>query len=182
MRQEQRKVKIGKYISIAIGTVFWFVLAWIIIGVTKENHYLPAAIMGVLMLIVFTSLTFGVLSYSTKAFIKAMKTFKQEKGLWKILTIVFRIAMFVFALLITAFWLVWFIYMLKNAMLGDFDNWVENCANYSIYYIQSYPLYVASFVFILIWSAAGIVFEILKKITGGYKDKKNDDSSKKVEK
>ncbi len=202
MAKDERKMKMGKYISIAVSTLLWFVAAWIIISIFRDKSgdwvaYAVAAI-GIVMLVVFTITTFNVLGFSLGGFFKSLKTIKQEKGLWKILTIVFRIAMLVFAVLIVIFWLVWFIYMLKDGFGKSIDiegkpNKIQQFGLVSMLYINgpdgasekaamailglaksAYPLYVTSFVFVLIWAAAGITFEILKKFLGGYRGKKED--------
>lgn len=202
-------MKLAKYISILSTTILFFVLNWILVGsvsitdVAQNEHkkYIWVTA-GIIALIAFTCVTFSILSYSLVIFLKSFKDWKSEKGLWKILNVIFKIAMFVFAILITIFWLVWFIGMLKDGfknvnVLGE-SMWeskidqfaiiskayigggnvlegIENLDKLGLHFLtSSFGLYVTSFVFIIIWGVAGIVFEVLKKVLGGNRPSQNE--------
>ncbi len=194
---EKRKMKLAKYISTAITTLIVFIAMWSIAEATYDKlmdddgiKWLFVAI-GIIAFIYVLSLSIGVLSYSIKLTIRMFKEFKQEKGLWKILTLVFRLGMLLFASLIAILGLVWLIFMIKDGFVGtvwtkdmEFANRFslisliyisgDHGLGYGILNSNCFGIFVTIFVFILIWSAAGIAFEILKKILGGYKPKKEE--------
>lgn len=191
---KRKKMQLGKYISTAVLSVFFFVLVWILNTIAKNSEKFGKLLEfcgGVISLIAFTLITLSVLVFSTKQFIFAFK-FKEEKGLWKVLNFIFKIGMFIFAILIVIFWLVWFIYMLKDGLgikkimgvnniwedtskidqfssmsMFHISNCFENAHKISGFSIVPFRLYITSFVFLLVWSAAGIVYEIIKKLLGG---------------
>ena len=211
MKQKPKKVKMGKYISISITALIVFITTWALSEVIwdKSQTWVKYAFIALafVMLIYFTSIAIGVFSYSLKAAIKLFKNFKHEKGLWKILTLVFRIAMLLFGIVIAVLWLVWTILMIKDGLVGTYNmkqlgfSWTDRMSFVSMAYLSGlhdvtgvaadvvYNLYdlnknafgilVTSFVFILIWAAAGIAFEILKRIFGGYRPKKKEDDEEK---
>lgn len=196
---EKRKMKLAKYISTAITTLIVFIAMWSIAEATYDKFLMGDdgikwlfVVIGIIAFIYVLSLSIGVLSYSIKLTIRMFKEFKQEKGLWKILTLVFRLGMLLFASLIAILGLVWLIFMIKDGFVGtggtkdmEFANrfsWISLLyisGNHGLEYAPSvnsncFGIFVTIFVFILIWSAAGIAFEILKKILGGYKPKKEE--------
>lgn len=199
---KKKKMQLGKYISTAVLSVFFFTLVWVLNTIADNSEKFGKWLAfggGIISLIAFTSITLSVLVFSTKQFISAFK-FKEEKGLWKVLNFIFKIGMFIFAVLIVIFWLVWFIYMLKdgfgNKKIMGVNIWegtskIDQFASISMFHISNYfedvykilgfstapfGLYVTSFVFLLIWSAAGLAYEIIKKLLGGNRAAKEKNS------
>ena len=200
MSDNSQKMKMGKYISIAICSIIFFIAIWVISECIwdKDGGWVPWVfiILNVATLIFFIPTTLSIFGYSLRGLIKSLRI-KQEKGLWKILTLVFRIAMLLFAVLILILCIVWSIFAIKDGIIGHNNlrnipscSWSDRAGWGSllvvsglhklpdVYYTiigvnsNAFGILVTSFVFILIWSAAGIVFEILKRFLGGYRPKK----------
>lgn len=181
---EKRKMKLASYLTIALTTIFLFSLAWILTSLSNSF----STIWGIVMAFVFVVLIIQLFSISIKmtvSSIKRLTSFKQEKSLWKMLTLIFGICLVVFAIIISILSLIWIIYVVKDALIhfdNGFDAWINNVIYYAQLYIggsvkvsvggnelvlAQYGLFVSIFVLILIWSAGGIAYEILKKILGG---------------
>lgn len=185
----KRRMKLASYITISITTIVFFTLAWILASFSENS-----TTWGIVISIVFIVLIFQLISISIKMVISSIKrliSFKQEKGLWKTLTLIFGICLVVFSSLISIMSLIWIIEVIKNVLFhfsGDgFDSWIINVIYYAKIYICSpgvwasqYDLFVSMlfisiFIFILIWSAGGVAYEILKKILGGNRIKKQQE-------
>lgn len=179
-------MKLGKYISSIIGAILVFVIGWIIMGVMGGSPTDYAQWKGVISAVILFIFVIYFISVSIKMLtisIKRLLMFKDDKGIWKLLTLAFGIGMIVLAGLVAIFGLVWLIYALKDGitktsfgLTDGFDGWcISNytAANSFIlgkgwaqFFTNDAPfgLFVTSFVFILIWAGAGITYEVIKKM------------------
>lgn len=183
-------MKLAKYISVAVTTLVLFVVSWILTGLDRQISSFTVYFWGVLFGSLLLVNSIGLASICAVMLINSIKkslSFRKENGLWKILTLAFGIGMTVLAGLIAIFSLVFIIYALKDGVFGSsfsfetedgLDEWAFRNLIAGLSFIKGdeiaqsmtfCSLYVTSFVFILLWCAAGITFEVLKKVLGGNK-------------
>lgn len=187
-----QKMKIFRYVVIALK--IFLIIVPCIIGLSIVHDNLSQNLSSIPNMVISSIVSFAlfttgisVLSYSITGMIKGFK-FSKEKNVWKILTFTFRLAMFLLGLLIVALIALWLYFMLNNAIFSqigkDDSNYIKSIGDFGLLYIlgiesidslatgfDAFPqkiLYTSLF-FIIVWSLAGVVFEILKRTLRGYK-------------
>lgn len=193
-------MKLSKYIVPFIGSMIAFIATWIVYALIKPEtgkelgflDYVGAILMTVVMIITMVSLSIKLLWSS----IRTLLSFRKQQHIWKILTLGFGIGLTLFAGLVVIFNLVWIIFAITKGFANGFPfssgenegpTWFTGIyvwfvdavgkAGNGAYAGAAFGLFVTSFVFTLIWSAAGITFEILKKVLGGNMERKNKNSN-----
>lgn len=188
---------ISTLVVFMIGWITFNVFEW-----PNEIPYIKGIVSALILIILIIYLISTIIPMVIKS-IKTIFKFNKEQGLWKILTLAFGIGMTVFAGLIAILSFVWIIFVLKDGLANTkfgggqgngFDNWVQNNLIVGKYYVAGdtsllggsallsflgfssapFGLLTTSFVFIELWCIAGIVFEVLKKVLGGNKNKNQD--------
>ena len=191
------RMDVTKYISVLVTTLLVFSAVWIIFCVanTKVVPHVPADIgwTSLISLIVlcffFIYSILGITWYS----IKIMFRFYKEKSLWKILTLCFGVGMILFSFVIAGFGIKWIIDAITAVFNpGFFKSIFSN--GFSLDYNQiwtsfyqltnntesnaiSFGSYITVFVCMVLWSIAGIVYEVIKKLLGGNKRKQSNSVS-----
>ncbi|MBD5423268.1 MAG: hypothetical protein HDR43_02120 [Mycoplasma sp.] len=190
MSRGKIKMRLGSYIAIAITTLIFFIAAWILGGSIPSDNS-NNIVWGIVSALIFVVLILQLISISIRMLISSIRkliSFRKEKGLWKILTLCFGIGLTLFAALIILFAIVWIIFVINNGLTQNngegFNGWCDNQVNTLKVFIMGnksatlsnapFGLFVTTFIFILIWSCAGIVYEILKKILGGNRRKEEE--------
>lgn len=199
------RMKLTKYISVLVTTLLVFFVVWIIFCVANTKVYktvnnvnvldVPADIgwTSFISLIVlcffFISSILGITWYS----IKIMFRFYKEKSLWKILTLCFGVGMILFSFVIAGFGIKWIVDAITtvfnpgffksifsngfsldyNQIWTSFYQLTNNTASNAI----SFGSYITVFVCMVLWSIAGIVYEVVKKLLGGNKRKQSNSVS-----
>ena len=186
------RMKLTKYISVLVTTLLVFFVVWIIFCVANTKVYktvnnvnvldVPADIgwTSFISLIVlcffFISSILGITWYS----IKIMFRFYKEKSLWKILTLCFGVGMILFSSITTVFNPGFFKSIFSNGFSLNYNQiWTSfyqltnNTASNAI----SFGSYITVFVCMVLWSIAGIVYEVIKKLLGGNKRKQSNSVS-----
>lgn len=178
------KMRLGKYVSVLITTLLVYFAAWIIFGVANSQITTQDVSAGIgwtsfISLIVlccfFVSSILGITWYS----IKIMFRFYKEKSLWKILTLCFGVGMILFSFVIIGFGIQWVVEAIPsifrafrfnhgfsldyNQIWQSFIRLTNSAQTNSIHFAS----YITIFVFIVLWSFAGIAYEIIKKLLGG---------------
>ena len=199
------RMKLTKYISVLVTILLVFSAVWIIFCVANTKVYktvnnenvldVPADIgwTSFISLIVlcffFISSILGITWYS----IKIMFRFYKEKSLWKILTLCFGVGMILFSFVIAGFGIKWIVDAITAVFnLGFFKSIFSNgfSLNYNQIWTSFYQLtnntasnaisfgsYITVFVCMVLWSIAGIVYEVIKKLLGGNKRKQSNSVS-----
>lgn len=196
------RMKLTKYISVLVTTLLVFSAVWIIFSVANSKVYyinnvpqVPADIgwTSFISLIVlcffFISSILGIAWYS----IKIMFRFYKEKSLWKILTLCFGVGMILFSFVIAGFGIKWIVdaittvfnpgffkSIFSNGFSLDYSQiWTSFCqlTNNTMSNTISFSSYITVFVCMVLWSIAGIVYEIIKKLLGGNKRKQSNSVS-----
>ena len=195
------RMKLTKYISVLVTTLLVFFVVWIIFCVANTKVYnndnkldVPADIgwTSFISLIVlcffFISSILGITWYS----IKIMFRFYREKSLWKILTLVFGIGMILFSFVIAGFGIKWIVEAISNVVSFfksinfnggvSFDYaqiWRSFCTLTNTAYTNSisFGSYITVFSCMVLWSAVGIAYEIIKKLLGGNRRQQSNNVS-----
>lgn len=191
------RMKLGKYISVVVTTLLIYFIVWIIFGVANSQiasspDMTAGAGIGwtsfislIILCFFFISSILGIAWYS----IKIMFRFYKEKSLWKILTLCFGVGMILFSFVIAGFGIQW----ITDAIPSIFKSITFN-GGISLNYDQiwnsfcrltntaqsnsiSFSSYITVFVCIVLWSAAGIAYEIIKKLLGGNRRKQSNSVS-----
>lgn len=174
-------MKLGKYISILISTIILFSLSWILTSIIgNEFATWKGFVFGIIMIIISIYSVSIVISIIVNS-VKILTRFKKDQAIWKLLTIIFGIGMILFSILITSFAFIWIVYVFKNGIFHFKGGWTKNVFEAGKSFIlgienklntMPFNLFVTQFVLILIWSGAGIAYEVVKKIFGGSKNSK----------
>ena len=198
------RMKLTKYISVLVTILLVFSAVWIIFCVANTKVYktvnnenvldVPADIgwTSLISLIVlcffFVSSILGIAWYS----IKIMFRFYKEKSLWKILTLCFGVGMILFSFVIAGFGIRWIIGAItkgvdffktinfNGGISFDYNKiWKYFCelTNNTSSNTMEFGSYITVFVCMVLWSVAGIVYEIIKKLLGGNKRKQSNSVS-----
>ncbi len=186
-----KRMKLKKYVTTLLSTLFVYFGVWIAYAVANPyksggidvptSSAVTALVCLIILCIFFISSILGTAWYS----IKIMFRFYKEKSLWKILTLCFGIGMICFSFIIIGFGIQWLVDAFSNifnslnfSSSGILDNnniWnsfiqMTNRANSSTI---SFGSYITIFVCMVLWSTAGIAYEVIKKLLGGNRVKKS---------
>lgn len=178
------KMKLGKYISVLISTLIIYFVTFMIFAIGNANLTIDkkgwASFVGLIILcFFFISSMLGIAWYS----IKILFRFYKEKSLWKILTLCFGVGMILFSFVILGFGIQWIIDAIqsifksltfnKGISLNYEQIWNSFCilTNSAQSNSISFGSYITVFICMVLWSAAGIAYEIIKKLLGGNKRK-----------
>ena len=198
------RMKLTKYISVLVTTLLVFFVVWIIFCVANTKVYktvnnanvldVPADIgwTSFISLIVlcffFISSILGITWYS----IKIMFRFYKEKSLWKILTLCFGVGMILFSFVIAGFGIRWIIGAITKGVdffktinfnggisfnYNKIWNYFCELTNNTNFNTIEFGSYITVFVCMVLWSIAGIVYEVIKKLLGGNKRKQSNSVS-----
>ena len=195
------RMKLTKYISVLVTTLLIFSAVWIIFCVANTKVYdiknepnVPADIgwTSLISLIVlcffFVSSILGIAWYS----IKIMFRFYKEKSLWKILTLCFGVGMILFSFVIAGFGIRWIIGAITKGVdffktinfnggisfnYNKIWNYFCELTNNTNFNTIEFGSYITVFVCMVLWSIAGIVYEVIKKLLGGNKRKQSNSVS-----
>ena len=195
------RMKLTKYISVLVTTLLVFFVVWIIFCVANTKVYdiknelnVPADIgwTSLISLIVlcffFVSSILGITWYS----IKIMFRFYKEKSLWKILTLCFGVGMILFSFVIAGFGIRWIIGAITKGVdffktinfnggisfnYNKIWNYFCELTNNTNFNTIEFGSYITVFVCMVLWSIAGIVYEVIKKLLGGNKRKQSNSVS-----
>lgn len=190
------RMKLTKYISVLVTTLLVFSAVWIFFSVANSKIGGPnmpvGADMGwtsfislIILCFFFISSILGIAWYS----IKIMFRFYKEKSLWKILTLCFGIGMILFSFVIAGFGIKWIVDAIpavfnsikfnRGISLNYNQIWISFCqlTNNTMSNTISFSSYITVFICMVLWSVAGIVYEIIKKLLGGNKRKQSNSVS-----
>ena len=195
------RMKLTKYISVLVTTLLIFSAVWIIFSVSNTKVYddnkqlnvgadigWTSLIILIILCFFFVSSILGIAWYS----IKIMFRFYKEKSLWKILTLCFGVAMILFSFVIAGFGIKWIVGAITKGV--DFFKTINFNGGVSFDYNKiwkyfceltnnttsntiEFGSYITVFVCMVLWSTAGIVYEIIKKLLGGNKRKQSNSVS-----
>lgn len=190
------RMKLTKYISVLVTTLLVFSAVWIFFSVANSKIGGPnmpvGADMGwtsfislIILCFFFISSILGIAWYS----IKIMFRFYKEKSLWKILTLCFGVGMILFSFVIAGFGIKWIVDAIpavfnsikfnRGISLNYNQIWISFCqlTNNTMSNTISFSSYITVFVCMVLWSIAGIVYEVIKKLLGGNKRKQSNSVS-----
>lgn len=114
--------------------------------------------------------------------IRILLGFWKQRGMWKVLGFCFGIGMCVFTVIIFGLVVTWMIKLVESGLFnlrldpsnpsgiftGKWQLFLESTKD-DISNTAAFRCYIIIFALILIWSIAGVVFEVLKNIFGGNK-------------
>lgn len=190
-------MKLGKYVSVLATTLIIYFTAWIIFGVANGNIAAnPNTSVGagigwtsfvslIILCCFFISSILGITWYS----IKIMFRFYKEKSLWKILTLCFGVGMILFSFVILGFGIQWIVDAIPSIFKSlsfnggislNYDQiWNSFCrlTNSAQSNSISFGSYITVFICTVLWSIAGIAYEIIKKLLGGNRRRQSNSVS-----